>query len=156
MERGQNPEFVLMRDEAVEALWKELGAFYNPVLWEAIPNYRAYIEKIKLNALTYGFYLNRSLAGGVSFYANDTDTRIAYISQLAVHGAYRGRGLGKTIVECVCGLAREKGMNTIRLEVLRKNMAARMLYEKTGFEYEDIQDENSLFMMKTLSDDVFS
>ena len=120
-------------EEGVRALWEVLGRHYEPPLQEAVPGYDDYIKKLASSAQTYGFYAGEDLVGGVSFYANDVRGGSAYISQLAVHGAYRGKGLGKMIVESACDLAHTAGMKRIRLEVLRENVVARSLFEKTGF-----------------------
>lgn len=137
-------------EEGVAALWRTLGAHYEPPLWEAVPFFEDYIEKLARNAQTYEFYVDEALVGGASFYANDLATRIAYLSQFAIHGSCRGRGLGAVAIEEVCRLARMMGMSQIRLEVLRGNTAARSLYEKAGFEYEEDCGNVSMFMRKTL------
>lgn len=151
MTDNQGFKLVLVEgEEGVRALWEVLGKCYEPPLQEVVPGYCDYIKKLVDNAQTYGLYAGEDLAGGVSFYANDAKGGSAYISQLAIHSAYRGRGLGRALVEGACDLARAAGMRKIRLEVLCENAAARSLYEKAGFEYEETPGVESLFMARPL------
>lgn len=53
---------------------------------------------------------------------------------LAVDPAWRGRGIGKTLIESCLLTARRRGITSMNLEVRAGNDAVR-LYEKAGFEY---------------------
>lgn len=56
-----------------------------------------------------------------------------HILNIAIHPDYQGRGLGRRFVDYLCQLARERGANTIFLEVRPSNHAALSLYESMGF-----------------------
>lgn len=53
---------------------------------------------------------------------------------LAVHPAWRGRGLGEGLLRTVLVAARRRGVRSMNLEVRSSNIAIN-LYEKIGFEY---------------------
>lgn len=67
------------------------------------------------------------------------------VDQLSVEAAYRGKGVGHALMEQAYALARERGIQTIRLNVLAFNETAQRFYENEGFAVE------SLRMVKHLS-----
>jgi ribosomal-protein-alanine N-acetyltransferase len=58
----------------------------------------------------------------------------AHISTLAVHPAWRGRGVGARLLMRLIDCARERGAVELTLEVRASNTAAQRLYERFGFE----------------------
>ncbi len=57
----------------------------------------------------------------------------ARLYSLATAAAARGRGIGKALLAAAEGLARERGMRELSLEVRRDNAAAVRLYEANGY-----------------------
>lgn len=57
----------------------------------------------------------------------------AYVSDLIVLKAFRGRGLGRTLLEAAESFARNQGANLLRIGVLAQNQRARRMYEINGF-----------------------
>lgn len=57
----------------------------------------------------------------------------AHICTIASHPAYRGRGLGEWLLLHLLGLAQAVEAEIATLEVRVSNLAARRLYEQTGF-----------------------
>ena len=57
-----------------------------------------------------------------------------HISNIAVHPAYRGRGIGKQVVQALILLCAAKGGKRMTLEVRTSNTAAIHLYEQLGFQ----------------------
>jgi len=55
---------------------------------------------------------------------------------VGVLASHRGRGIGTALMAAAEALARKKGVHRMELEVFEKNMAAKGLYEKFGFELE--------------------
>ncbi|HXG53003.1 MAG TPA: ribosomal protein S18-alanine N-acetyltransferase [candidate division Zixibacteria bacterium] len=55
------------------------------------------------------------------------------VHNLAVHTAYRRRGIGRRLLQQVIGQARGRGSSRVTLEVRRSNTAAQRLYESLGF-----------------------
>ncbi len=55
------------------------------------------------------------------------------ITNIAVHPDYRREGIGRRILELLTQICREKGMETITLEVRESNSSAQQLYLAEGF-----------------------
>jgi len=75
------------------------------------------------------------------------------IHDFAVAPSFRGRGVGKLLMQAVEGCARELDCCKITLEVLGGNKVARSLYESCGFiDYElDPAAGKAMFMHRQLS-----
>jgi len=56
-----------------------------------------------------------------------------HVEGVAVDAKMRGRGIGTALLKTFERLAREKGMQTISLEVINTNPGAKKLYERLGF-----------------------
>ncbi|MGQ9556373.1 MAG: ribosomal protein S18-alanine N-acetyltransferase [Desulfurispora sp.] len=56
-----------------------------------------------------------------------------HITNVAVHPDWRGRGLGRSLLEELIRRARQKGVVRMTLEVRQSNQVARHLYRKLGF-----------------------
>ena len=63
------------------------------------------------------------------------DDKAAVIHILAVSPDYQGKGIGSEMVREAINLAKEKGMQAIRLDALASNIPAHRMYERLGFEY---------------------
>ena len=63
------------------------------------------------------------------------DDKAAVIHILAVSPDYQGKGIGSEMVREAINLAKEKGMQAIRLDALAPNTPAHKMYERLGFEY---------------------
>ncbi len=78
-----------------------------------------------------------------------------HITNVAVHPAYRNKGLGRTLVSRLIEVAEEYGIDKFTLEVRPSNDAAITLYSKLGFKgvgkrpkyYED-NGEDALIMWR--------
>ena len=79
----------------------------------------------------------------------------SHITTIAVHPAYRGRGLGELLLNSMVGISYEIGARHVTLEVRVSNTIAQSLYRKYGFEiagtrrryYSDNQED--AFIMTT-------
>ena len=63
------------------------------------------------------------------------DNEVAVIHILAVSPDCQGKGIGSEMVREAINLAKEKGMQAIRLDALASNIPAHRMYERLGFEY---------------------
>lgn len=59
--------------------------------------------------------------------------RYLYVDELMVAGAYRGRGIGRRLMEAAEGWARERGIEEIELNVWERNVGAIAFYEHLGY-----------------------
>ena len=63
------------------------------------------------------------------------DNEVAVIHILAVSPDCQGKGIGSEMVREAINLAKEKGMQAIRLDALASNTPAHRMYGRLGFEY---------------------
>ena len=63
------------------------------------------------------------------------DEKTAVIHTLGVSPAFSGRGLALQMIEGAAALARERGWEALRLDVLEDNVPAQRLYQRAGFVY---------------------
>ena len=57
----------------------------------------------------------------------------AHVTNVAVSGLHRRKGIGRLLMEKLMMLARDSGMDSMTLEVRVTNAAARHLYQQMGF-----------------------
>ena len=65
---------------------------------------------------------------------------------------WRGRGIGRRLLEAIAGIAKERGCCKVTLEVQENNAPARRLYESVGFTQAVYGPETggSLFYVRSL------
>jgi len=68
----------------------------------------------------------------------------AYISDLVILEAYRGRGLGRALLQAAESFAKSHGVEILRIGVLAGNTPVRRMYERFGF------DEHKIVLEKRL------
>lgn len=73
-----------------------------------------------------------------------TDIKTLYIDDLCVDEAHRGRHIGRSIYEYVCGFAKEAGCYNITLNVWSCNPSAVKFYESLGLKPQKIGMEKIL------------
>lgn len=90
------------------------------------------------------------MVGYVALYANDLQSKTAYITLIAVREDSQKSGVGSSLIAWCENTASKRGMKLLRLEVDKTNAKARTFYEKHGFCYEEEQKKDSLYMRKSL------
>lgn len=114
----------------------------------------------KTNIMLLAF-LDGEYIGNCSYAVNDVSReRHRATLGIALYAKYTGRGLGGVLIEKLCDIARENGIEQMELEVVSQNTRAVSLYKKLGFEifgtfpnankYKDGTYSDSYFMMKKL------
>lgn len=92
-----------------------------------------YAHKLCAHALRFEAYAADVLIGLVAVYANDELRQCAFISNVSVLPAWRGRGVASGLLrDCIASLQRT-GFVGIELEVEEDNVAARRFYAGLGF-----------------------
>ncbi len=69
----------------------------------------------------------------LGLFEQSTDKGELLLEGIAVHPSCRGQGIGTKLLEAVFDYAREKGIDSVKLEVIDTNPAAQKLYERMGF-----------------------
>lgn len=140
----------MVGDEAVLRAWSLLSAEFEPSLAETVGDLTVYARKLAEHAVTLCALRGGRLAGAVSACANYPAAG-AYVAQLAVAGAERGRGVATGLLGRVLSLASARGMRRVRLEVREGNGPARALYSGMGFEPTGERGRYGLIMGRSLS-----
>ncbi|BAS28667.1 ribosomal protein S18-alanine N-acetyltransferase [Limnochorda pilosa] len=80
-----------------------------------------------------------------------------HVTNVAVHPDFRGYGIGRTLMEAVEDLVREKGGKRMTLEVRRTNLVAQTLYRSLGYKSAGVRrgyyrdnNEDAFIMWKDL------
>lgn len=83
---------------------------------------------------------------------------IGHVKDIAVHPAYRGKGVGSALLNRALSILASNGARSVKLEVRESNEDAQRLYERFGFdrlrrvsEYYD-DGEDAIVMVRTLSE----
>ena len=85
--------------------------------------------------------------GYTSMYANNVQTRTAYISMFCIRTNYQKLHLGTKLMNKAIEVARQNGMVNIRLEVLKDNTKAQKFYSRCGFHVMN-ESNGTSFMME--------
>lgn len=119
-----------------EALVASLSNFgeYLPEPLSDLVDLDHYAVKIRGAANIAFAEIDNEPAGILSMYANNFETRAAFISIVSVSPKFRGCGVGATLISQAINRARDIGMNSIILKVLSSNKIAISLYKSFGFE----------------------
>lgn len=72
-------------------------------------------------------------ASYLCFYANDTESRMGFITAIKTSPRFRGQGYAKALAAYCFSVMKSKGMTKCRLEVRKDNEVAIRLYERLGF-----------------------
>lgn len=68
-----------------------------------------------------------------AFYERERQPGELLMDGICVDGDWRGHGIGKRLLAMVADEARERGCDSVRLDVIDTNPAARRLYQRCGF-----------------------
>lgn len=119
--------------EAVSSAWLSIGDAFDPPFLERYGDPEGYLEKMARNGRTVVCFEGGEIRGCVTFYANDLESRVAFLTLIAVSPACRGRGVAKALLETAIRLSAESGMDELDLEVEKGNRPALGLYGRFGF-----------------------
>jgi hypothetical protein len=113
----------------------------------------AYINKHLDNGHFIMAYHDEAPVGFVSFYSNDTENKIAYITALGLNEEL-GFLKGKTLIKLLnkgLEIAKQTNMKFVRLEVEKDNAKALKLYRHFGFKEIPSDKEESYLMEMEIS-----
>lgn len=129
-------------------VWEAFYAVYSKES-HGIDEVEMYIEKVCNSAVIIGAYDGKKIVGFVAFYANDYESKVAYITQILVIDQYRNRKIGEMLINACQDKCREKGFTILKLEVNKNNENAQGFYEHLNFKKE-VEKEKSYYMIKKI------
>ena len=92
-----------------------------------------YVDKILQHAQLLTHYSQGCLAGFVAYYCNDPGKESAFLTMLCVASKYKGKGIGKKLLNASIADIKSKGFRWYALEVKETNIPAMTLYKNSGF-----------------------
>lgn len=109
------------------------------LLWDALCTETLYIgeqdgEVVSCMVVNHQY---NSAYNNVEWSVNVSDDKLLVIHALGVHFDFSGKGLAKEMVKWVFNMAREKGIQVLRLDVLEGNLPAEKVYTAVGFKHID-------------------
>ena len=113
-------------------------------------NFESLFKKIDSNAEFLIAKEDSEVIGYAAMYANDYESKAAFLTLLCVKSNYHRGGVGSMLINNCIDKAVSNGMETIRLEVLKKDTGAISFYKHHGFNTTDEQKADSIFMEKSL------
>lgn len=108
-------------------------------LWE-------FSKKIYVKTVTFEAWDNDILAGMISAYFNNAETKAGFINNVSIIKEYMGFGIASELLDMCKRYAAEVQFKEINLEVAKDNARAIHLYEKKSFRVYEVRE--SSFLMK--------
>jgi ribosomal-protein-alanine N-acetyltransferase len=105
-----------------------------------IGNTDEYVDKISNHSTILPFIEEGRLQGFISYYNNDPDKENAFLTLIAIHPDFQGKGLGKKLLSFSIADLEQKKFKNYSLEVLKDNTIAIALYESFGFKIKEDRD----------------
>lgn len=114
-------------------------------------NFEELFDKIDKNAAFIGAYTRkREIAGYCALYANDLIERTAYITLFCVRSQMQRMHVGSKLMDASIEEAASRGMNKIRLEVLKVDTGAIEFYKRNGFVITGCAADDSYYMERSI------
>ena len=107
---------------------------------------QSYVDKILQNATVVPYYRSNALEGFIAYYSNDPKGYFSFLTMILVSTDAQGTGIGNLLLELSIKDLKNRKFKTYELEVLRNNKKAISLYQKHGFELNEMRGE--LMVMK--------
>jgi ribosomal protein S18 acetylase RimI-like enzyme len=132
----------------IENLLIDISDDFIPSLSESV-NIKDYCTKITLNSTVLSIIREGELIGFVAVYCNDIESRVGYVTMLAVSKKYRTNGIGKQLITLTSEFLKANGFRKIHLEIFKTNIKAISFYKTLGFIIES-ETEKSIYASKDL------
>jgi ribosomal protein S18 acetylase RimI-like enzyme len=123
---------------------------FKPSLLAKVKDFNSYGKKVHDKGIVLAVKEHNDFLGFATFYANDTESNIAYLALFAVHSRAENRGISKILLDECFEMARKRGMTVFKLEVMNSNEKAINLYIRNGFEFCCEAAVDSIYMIKKL------
>lgn len=109
-------------------------------------NFEGFVDKIYHNANVIAVCINGQIAGYCAFYMNNFESRIAYITLIAVDKNFQSNHIGTIMLDYIKTTAVINDFRGVRLEVYNNNTNAIMFYEHNDFFVETSASNDSKYM----------
>lgn len=143
-----NIRIISDRELKKEIIEKCDTAFIHPLTKRK--NYISIFEKIDKYAIFLAAYEENDAIGYAALYANNFETRIAYITMIGVIEKMQRKQVGSCLMQECIDAAANVGMTQLRLEVADINAKAISFYEYFGFVFEDRCSGESCHYIRTI------
>ncbi|MFA5834783.1 MAG: GNAT family N-acetyltransferase [Bacteroidota bacterium] len=150
---------------AIEELYKHVAAVEGTLARKAFEISHDYIEYFVSKSITYGIELVAvtnnpvQIVGEIHCYGNGLTTFAHVLGDLtiAVHPAYQGKGIGKTLFNELLNDVKANRPDILRIELLARESNERALrfYESLGFKQEGRLVERIRSVNGGFEDDIF-
>ena len=138
----EQAERIMQQVHALHLSWRP--DIYNPCapvlprpeFLEAVAGQRLLVAETDGKAAGILLYLHRHIES-----ENQVAREVLFIETLAIDAGYRGRGIGRQLLQAAAQIAREKGYDGVELQVNAKNTDAFAFYKKYGFTEKSINME---------------
>ncbi len=141
--------------EDIDETERVLNAFSSCL--QSLSSGSAYRRKMAEKFVQHGIVIaaadGNQYAGFAAFYANDLESRTAFLSMIAVQPDHRGKHIGNQLLDQCIERSVGLDMKKMRLEVRKANTGAIHFYEKNGFQYVGDSTDSSIFMEKAIGKD---
>ena len=103
------------------------------------------LENIKSRTPAFVALAESAVVGWCDIIVKPRDTlKHSGVLGMGVRQAWRGRGVGKRLIQAALAAARERGLTRVELTVRADNTRAKRLYESVGFETEGLLHKHIL------------
>lgn len=136
--------------EELKLILDEFDKYFVPTVSSIVGSLDEYSNKLFKNAETIVFVEDNKVLGFASFYCNNMDTKVAYLSQIAVRPECGSMGIGTLLIKECERISKENGMKKLRLEVYNDNIVGNNFYKKNNYTYESDVSDKSKYMIKNL------
>lgn len=150
--KSKNEKYKILCIKSLDEIHQIIKMFdtdFEPSLSEIL-NLNNYADKLLQNAVVYTIKENDIFLGFTAFYANDSETHVAYLAQIAVKLEARNRKIGKILLDSCIETSKRHGMNKLKLEVNNCNTVAIKFYEDNSFNFCGNASANSKYMIKNI------
>lgn len=105
-----------------------------------------YVDKIIQFSKIIAIYENGMFQGFISYYKNDPNKKIGFLSMLFIDKAFQSYGTGSILLKTAIEDLKKNLFTIYKLEVLKTNETAFKLYTKFGFKV--IEEKKELLLME--------
>lgn len=126
-------EELAMSRQAVREQLEQFGDFLPSPLSQRMSPSEFTDKVIAHGEVWFALHRNGKPIGVIVFYANNEETRRAYVSILSVDPSCRGRNVGRMLMKRAIAVARKRNMRSMALHVDLDNIPPNRLYRSLGF-----------------------